>query len=292
MQFAKRHMLKATLVVVLLLVFVVPSFANVTNGGFETGDFTGWSATYTGSSPYVSWMVSPAGFTDSFFTSSPNTGTYDALNGFDGDGPASYLLYQDVVATDSVGNLEFAYRAQWDMTFGATLDRTISVEVTDLDTATIVESRLLLTAQANTTNYGGPWIYDNMTSFAAVPGHTYRIQFEAYIPQAFRGPGMLEFDDIAITFTAGGGNLNVPHITDVKINAGANVPAYADPGGEQVRLANGQHLFLPQDSGNDGADTYIVTDTMVIDGVTWYSIFIGNENFVWVSGPQVIPLGQ
>ena len=82
--------------------------------------------------------------------------------------------------------------------------------------------------------------------------------------------------------------LNVPHVDDIRINAGSNVPAYDGPAGSQVKLLNGRDVFLPQDYDGNGYDTYVVTDTAVVDGVTWYSIFLGNEQFVWVNGSQVI----
>ena len=82
--------------------------------------------------------------------------------------------------------------------------------------------------------------------------------------------------------------LEVPHVADIRINAGSNVPAYDGPAGSQVKLLNGRDVFLPQDYDGNGYDTYVVTDTAVVDGVTWYSIFLGNEEFVWVNGSQVI----
>ncbi len=85
--------------------------------------------------------------------------------------------------------------------------------------------------------------------------------------------------------------LNVPHVTDIQINAGANVPAYVEPGGEQVKLSSGVDLFLPHDYDGNGFDTYIVTATQEgEDGTIWYSIFLGSEEFVWVNGNLVTPL--
>lgn len=85
--------------------------------------------------------------------------------------------------------------------------------------------------------------------------------------------------------------LNVPHVTDIRINSWEQVVAYGSPGGEPAKLANGQVIVLPHDFNNDGFDTYVVTDTATVDGVTWYSIFLGNESFTWVNGSQVTPIG-
>ena len=92
-------------------------------------------------------------------------------------------------------------------------------------------------------------------------------------------------DAVAVT------GLNVPHITQIQINASSPVTPYDSPAGSPVKLANGSWFNLPHDADGNGFDTYIVTDTAVVDGVTWYSIFLGNENFVWVRGDQVQDVG-
>ncbi len=275
--------IKAGLVVALLLVFVLPSTASVNNGGFETGDFTGWTTNYTGSEPLDPWQVTDSG-TDLFFSFiSPHSGTYAAANGFDGDGPSYYTMYQDVVALGNTGYVSFWYHAQWDHTQSP---RTLSVEVSEVGTGTIVANKLVLSTIPDAGFYDLGWLASSV-SFPATQGKTYRIKFIEWIPQYFTGPAQIEFDDISISFGS-----QVPHVSDIQINAGANVPAYETAGGSPAKLANGQAIFLPQDYDGNGFDTYVVTDTEVIDGTTWYSIFLGSSNFVWVNGSQVIPLSE
>ena len=68
----------------------------VQNGSFETGDFTGWT-TGTTAEPFEDWAVSVAGAGSGFFPlTSPQAGSYDAWNGFDGDGPMTQTMYQDI----------------------------------------------------------------------------------------------------------------------------------------------------------------------------------------------------
>ena len=81
--------------------------------------------------------------------------------------------------------------------------------------------------------------------------------------------------------------LNVPHITDILIYSWEQVVAYGSPGGEPARLSNGTIIVLPQDYDGNGFDTYVVTDSTVVDGETWISIFLGNESFAWVQLSQV-----
>ena len=81
--------------------------------------------------------------------------------------------------------------------------------------------------------------------------------------------------------------MNIPHITDILIYSWEQVVAYGSPGGEPARLSNGAVIVLPQDYDGNGFDTYVVTDSTVIDGETWVSIFLGNESFAWVQLSQV-----
>ena len=48
----------------LFLMLVVPANAQIINGGFETGDFTGWTAGTFGG-PYPQVVTYQVGFTDS-----------------------------------------------------------------------------------------------------------------------------------------------------------------------------------------------------------------------------------
>ena len=95
----------------------------ITNGSFETGDFTGWTTIETGL-PFQPWQVTGAGFGDGFgmAATSPQDGSFVAWNGFDGDGPMEFEMFQDVVVpTGSTATLSLDFRVQWVMTFGATM---------------------------------------------------------------------------------------------------------------------------------------------------------------------------
>ena len=96
----------------------------------------------------------------------------------------------------------------------------------------------------------------------------------------------INLDDISLTYSPAA-PLYVPHITDILIYSWEQVVAYGSPGGEPARLSNGAVIVLPQDYDGNGFDTYVVTDSTVIDGETWVSIFLGNESFAWVQLSQV-----
>ena len=292
MQFAKRHILKAILVVVLLLVFVVPSFANTTNGSFETGDFTGWSSLIFGSANlYVG--TAPAGGCDSILPSNGVTdGIYAAY--FDMSGPNTTALWQDVVVpTNGVVSLAITYEnnaGAWfwtgalDYTGGSNQHLRVDVMDPAATAFSVAAGDIYLTVME--TGAASPLTVDKVTysaDISAWAGQTVRIRI-AKVDNLGCFP--VAVDNVQVYGTS---SLNVPHVDDIRINAGSNVPAYDGPAGSQAKLANGQEIFLPQDYDGNGFDTYIVTDTAVVDGVTWYSIFLGNENFVWVNGSQVIP---
>lgn len=99
----------------------------------------------------------------------------------------------------------------------------------------------------------------------------------------------LNLDDISLIHTpvAAVTALNVPHITDILIHSWKQVVAYDGPAGSPATLANGAPVILPADADGSGYDTYVVTDSAVVDGRTWVAIFLGNENFVWVALDQV-----
>ncbi len=86
------------------------------------------------------------------------------------------------------------------------------------------------------------------------------------------------------------GGINVPHVGMIQIDQSQTQPAYDSPAGNIVQTVDGTDIYLPADYDNSFADTYVVTDTQVVDGRVWVSIFLGSENFVWVPLDQVTPL--
>lgn len=75
--------------------------------------------------------------------------------------------------------------------------------------------------------------------------------------------------------------IDYPNHGEVLISAGAPVVPYAMPG------AYAQAFSLPADYDGNGFDTYIITGTVTLNGETWYSIFIGGEDYLWVPANQV-----
>jgi hypothetical protein len=104
-------MAKSIAVALLVVLFIPAAYAEIVNGGFETGDFTGWTQS--------GWFI------DTLY---PHTGVYDASTGCSGAScttvgdPNSAYLYQDVATTPGATyNLSFFYDAGQDPTFGSEL---------------------------------------------------------------------------------------------------------------------------------------------------------------------------
>ncbi|MEO2047575.1 MAG: hypothetical protein ABGX16_13500 [Pirellulales bacterium] len=83
----------------------------ITNGSFETGDFSGWTVATSGS-PFIDWTVSGSGSGAGFdmATTAPQEGAWVAWNGFDGGGPMEYVMYQDLLLPVTDSELELAWQ--------------------------------------------------------------------------------------------------------------------------------------------------------------------------------------
>jgi hypothetical protein len=179
----------------------------VANGGFETGNFAGWTPAVTGP-PFLPWQVSRPGVGSGFgmAPTAPQEGAFDAWNGFDGAGPMQYVLSQVVTVPAGVPSpaLSWKDRVQWNMTVGnpATLPRSYTVEVqnpaTNATLATLYSFQTGTRAGNPTGDTG--WLAHSvsLTPFAR---STVRLVFRENVPQSFTGPGQLELDDVKIVST-------------------------------------------------------------------------------------------
>jgi hypothetical protein len=99
--------------------------------GFELGDLSEWD-TQDLTDPFHALESAPAGVTstDSLFASEPTEGSKALVHGFDGDGPGTIEVGQDVtLAAASNITLSFDYRAGWNIFDATSLDRTFVVEI-------------------------------------------------------------------------------------------------------------------------------------------------------------------
>ena len=175
---------------------------SIVNGSFETGDFTGWTVATSGS-PFMDWQVSGEGTGAGFgmAPTDPQDGSFVAWNGFDGDGPMEFSMFQDVTipADVSWATLEWQDRVQWDMTFGATIGRNYEVQIRDPGTNTVLETLFsFTTGDPLVTPVGDTGWQTHTADLSAFAGSTVRLFFHEEIPEFFTGPAQIEFDDIRL----------------------------------------------------------------------------------------------
>lgn len=75
--------------------------------------------------------------------------------------------------------------------------------------------------------------------------------------------------------------VNFPNKGEIMISAGAPVQTYAAAG------AYPTNIVLPADYDGNGFDTYTVTSSATVAGETWYAVWVGGEDYLWVPASQV-----
>lgn len=171
------------------------------NCSFETGDFTGWT-TVDLLSPYFPLTVDPGGYMDGLlmsFTTTPTDGGFCAVTGFDGDGPGTIEIGQDItVAPAPPANLTFDYRAAWDLAmFGAMVDRTLEVHIEPAGGGMPMDTVLILTAPVGdfTSDTGDQMGVVDLSAYA---GQTIFINFVFNVPENFSGPALAQIDNVQV----------------------------------------------------------------------------------------------
>jgi hypothetical protein len=185
------------LVVALFAAGASVAHAGFANGSFEDGTFSSW-VTFDLAEPFNPMHVGMAGEDPDFgmFVSDPTDGTFAALHGFDGDGPGTISIGQDVLI--DAPTLEFDYRGGWDMSYGGVLDRVFSVDIEPAGGGAALDTTTVLTA------IGGSTILDTGDQTGAIDlsafmGQTVRVNFEWFVSEAFTGPGFFQLDHVQLT---------------------------------------------------------------------------------------------
>lgn len=198
---------------------VITPSASITNGGFETGDLTGWTFTGETENSFVS-TVEGGEFTAAtawanqfnFFTPESMEGNYSFFSGF--DGPVQEIsLSQDIGVIDEFTTaVSFDVRAGWDLESfstqsqdvisngGVVLDREIKVVITDNETQETLLSQSLFNA------VGGELVLDSGfqnvgINFQNIVGSDVTMSFVQNIPQGYTGPALIQLDNIQLQQT-------------------------------------------------------------------------------------------
>jgi hypothetical protein len=178
----------------------------ITNGSFETGNFSGWGTQDISPSLMV-LAVRGNGISNGFgsFSTQATQGVFSASHGFDGGGPAVIRMFQDIGVVDSLTNkLQFDYRAAWDMLHfgGSTIARLFTVNVYQSGGfGTLLGSFLMLTANPG-TNVNDTGNLLGTVDLSSLNGQAVRLSFDCNIPEFGTGPGFFQLDNVRLAALA------------------------------------------------------------------------------------------
>lgn len=176
----------------------------VTNGGFETGDFSGWTAVSNGGTSGCRvnlWSVNATGAHgcsgNGTVVSAPISGNFAAFNTYDGTN-ANYTLSQTIVVPGSIATATLSFMNEYRMSYSGT-PRTFRIDLYDATNTVMLANFFLETAGFN-ANVG--WTTHNVdvsALLASQAGNTVTLRLSNIIPQAYTGPAGFGLDDISLS---------------------------------------------------------------------------------------------
>jgi hypothetical protein len=178
----------------------------ITNGGFETGNFTGWTATNP-SAPWRLWTVSASGFggNDGVFVPVPNAtsvqqGTFNAWHGVAAGTGQSFTLIQNITLPAAT-NVRLTWMDRYQMNYTqfcgvSPVCGTATYAVEILNTSNTLLQTLYTVTTLNNTNTDTGWV-NHVASLTPYAGQTIRLRFRTTVTHDLRGPGQLEVDGVS-----------------------------------------------------------------------------------------------
>ena len=176
----------------------------LTNGGFETGDFTGWTANATGAGDILATNLAPNAMLpmSALAANGPAGGDWYATT--DQDEPASYELYQFFTVPQNPGPVIVSYDlAVTSLADFVESEQAVKIEVFALDVARGgLPATLFHDAPAPITqDVPNPYVhYDFDLSADVVPGQTYIFYFSQITQNANL---IAALDNVRVTPTPG-----------------------------------------------------------------------------------------
>ncbi|HQU83471.1 MAG TPA: carboxypeptidase regulatory-like domain-containing protein [Pyrinomonadaceae bacterium] len=200
--------LSTILLSIILQVGVSAQTNLITNGGFETGNFTGWTAT-NAAGAFEAWAActNGQGFADTPtpLAAAPPVGLRDACQGVTTNPAGSMILFQQVtLPTLAQHTLYWKHRYQMNHVSYCNSAATCGVatySVQILNTSNVVLQTLFIASTPANTSTNTGWIQStvNLNPFT---GQTIRIRFITNVTVALSGPGRLEVDDVILASRA------------------------------------------------------------------------------------------
>ena len=171
----------------------------MSNGSFETGDFTDWTA-IDNPNPFLPWGVYAGNDGNGFFSNAtPTDGAWLAGNGFDGESGEA-VLYQDVSISAAASSAMLSWDENIDYDLASfcagCVDRIYEVQVRD-QSDNVLEVVQQVVAAANTIDDDNAWA--SLTAdLSAYAGQDIRIAFWQQIPDDFSGPAKFAVDNVSL----------------------------------------------------------------------------------------------
>ncbi len=195
-----------------------------------------------------------------FFVVEPADGKYAAITGFDGDGPGTVKISQDVELPFWATNLQFDYRAAWDFAFGATpeTDRAFRVLIEPSGGGPpLAIVPVLFTEGSNLQLDTGP--RKGGVPIDRFAGQAVRVSFEWVIPESRTGPGLFQLDKVQVTppIRAVCGDTIRGHLTSDDIPRWHRINLAPQPYRQTLRLTSS----LPDHADGDGTLSIELFDT-------------------------------
>jgi hypothetical protein len=212
----KKHIITAMAVVCLTLLShgaqKVSAAELVTNGSFETGNFTGWT-TVNGVNPWRNWAANGAnaggGYTPPVGTT-PQDGSFDAWNGVAQNTGGAFTMTQDIaLPSNQIPTLKWKDRYQMNLTefcgpgsqSPSITCGTATYSVQILNTSNVVLQTIYSVTTAGSSNTDTGWVTHSIVLNSFV-GQTVRLRFMDSVTSSWAGPGQVEIDAVSLTTIA------------------------------------------------------------------------------------------
>jgi hypothetical protein len=176
---------------------VVEATPDFVNGGFETGDFSGWTFGDNGLDALWPWDVC-SGLCGWFGNNNPMEGQYDALNGFDGEAGYEAFLCQNVEVPPFGGTVSLWDRIQYDgWGLPSSLPRIYEVQIRDPQD-NILEVPVHVEVLLDGMSYTDLGWQNRSIDVSEYAGQEIRVYMWLLIPETYTGPAQIEFDDFVM----------------------------------------------------------------------------------------------
>jgi Carboxypeptidase regulatory-like domain len=263
----------------------------ITNGSFETGNFTGWTAT-NASSAWRLWAVSPSGAggdDGSGYTPVPTAtvvqhGTRSAWNGVTAGANSPFILSQDVtIPAGQTVSVQWIDRYQLNYTqfcgSGANPCGTASYFVEITNTSGTVLQTLYNVNTANNSNSNTGYVTHYALLGTTYAGQTIRLRFRTVVTSTLEGPGQVEIDNVRLNAPA---VLN-PTAADVSVSGRVLTSDGAGIAHATVTMTDPANGLLTAITNAFGYYTF----TEIPTGQT-YILAVNSKKYVFADSPRAV----